>query len=78
MGLFVPGSVITPIEQDSFPCSIAARSAAQKSSSCTRMRAIAYNKSSSAKQAAFDLNIALSLEHLAFAIVIGGLDTLKK
>jgi hypothetical protein len=61
MGRFVPGSVITPMEQDSFPCSIAARSVAQKSSSCARMRAIAYNKSSSAKQPAFHLNIALSL-----------------
>jgi hypothetical protein len=72
----VLGSVTTPIVQDSNPASIARRSVAQKSSSCARMRIIAYNKSSSGKQAVFHLNIALSLA--AFAILNEGLLTVQR
>ena len=58
----MPGSVHTPMGHDSCPASIAARSLAQKSSSCARMRTVACNKSSSAKQTALHLNITTSLK----------------
>jgi hypothetical protein len=47
--------------QDSTPASIARRSAAQKSLSCARIRAIAYSKSSS-PQPCFHFNIPHSLD----------------
>ena len=57
IGFFVPGSVLTPMGQDSAPSSMAARSFRQNSSSCSRAESIT---SSASRIALFHLNMTLS------------------
>ena len=54
----VPGSLLTPMGQDSCPCSIASRSFRQNSSSCSRPESLS---SSTSIAALFHLNMTLSL-----------------
>jgi hypothetical protein len=68
-GLFVPGSVTTPIGQDSSPASIAPRSLPQNASSCARRRAMCVKKSSSPKEAGFHFNIITASQQTAFAVL---------
>jgi hypothetical protein len=68
-GLFVPGSVTTPIGQDSSPASIAVRSLPQNASSCARRRAMCVKKWSSPTEDGFHSNIITASQQTAFAVL---------
>ena len=58
IGFSVPGSVLTPMGQDSRPRSIAARRTLQNSSSCSRLRSIAPSAPSKAVAIRFSMTLS--------------------